>query len=59
MKNKDIDVALKIIHKELNEKTELFYHDVLTSAKKTRNILIRQGFIKVENNKDSINKTKN
>ena len=37
----------------------MFYHDVLTSAKKTRNILIRQGFIKVENFKDWINKTKN
>ena len=57
--NTNKDVALKIIHKELNEKTELFYHDVLTSAKKTRNILIRQGFIKVENFKDWINKTKN
>ena len=34
------------------------FHDVLNSEK-TRNILIRQGFIKIENFKDWINKTKN
>lgn len=35
------DVTLKILYKNLNEKTELFYHDVIATARKTLPILTK------------------
>ena len=52
------EVELKIIHKDINEKTELFYHDVINSARKTRKILIQNGIGDIENFKGWINKSK-
>ncbi len=52
------DVALKILHKDINEKTEIFYHDVIKSARKTRKTLMRNGFNNIENFKGWINKSK-
>ena len=52
------EVELKIIHKDINEKTELFYHDVISSARKTRKILIQNGIGDIENFKGWINKSK-
>ena len=52
------DVALKLLHKELNEKTELFYHEVIGAARKTRKILMNNGFTDVEDFKGWINKSK-
>ena len=46
------DVELKMLFKNLNDKTELFYHDIIATARKTRPILIKNkvknthGFIK-------------
>ena len=37
------DVELKILHKNLNEKTELFFHDIVSTARKTLPILVRIG----------------
>ena len=34
MPHSNNDVELKILHKNLNEKTELFYHDVIATARK-------------------------
>ncbi len=52
------EVELKIIHKDINDKTELFYHDVINSARKTRKILIQNGIGDIENFKGWINKSK-
>ena len=52
------DVALKILHKDLKEKDELFYHDVINSARKIRKILMRNGYSNTENFKSWINKSK-
>ena len=52
------EVELKIIHRDINEKTELFYHDVINSARKTRKILIQNGIGDIENFKGWINKSK-
>ena len=52
------DVALKLLHKELNEKTELFYHEVIGAARKTRKILMNNSFTDVEDFKAWINKSK-
>ena len=52
------EVELKIIHKDINEKTELFYHDVINSARKTRKILIQNGIGEIENFKGWIDKSK-
>ena len=52
------EVELKILHKDINEKTELFYHDVINSARKTQKILIRNGFSEIENFKGWIRKSK-
>ena len=52
------EVELKILHKDINEKTELFYHDVINSARKTRKILIQNGIGDIENFKGWINKSK-
>ena len=35
------DVALKMIRKNLNEKTELFYHDIVSAARQSLPLLIR------------------
>lgn len=35
------DVELKILYKNLNEKTELFFHDIVSTARKTLPILVR------------------
>jgi pyruvate/2-oxoglutarate/acetoin dehydrogenase E1 component len=35
------DVELKILHKNLNEKTELFFHDVIATARKTFPLLVK------------------
>lgn len=35
------DVALKMIRKNLNEKTELFYHDIVSGARQSLPLLIR------------------
>ena len=52
------EVELKILHKDINEKTELFYHDVINSARKTRKILIRNGFRDIKNFKAWIKNSK-
>ena len=52
------EVELKILHNYINEKTELFYHDIINSARKTRNILIQNGISDIENFKVWINKSK-
>ena len=52
------EVELKILHKDINEKTELFYHDVINSARKTRKILIQNGIGDIGNFKGWINKSK-
>lgn len=52
------EVELKILHNYINEKTELFYHDIINSARKTRNILIQNGISGIENFKVWINKSK-
>ena len=52
------DVALKLLHKELNEKTELFYHEVIGAARKTRKILMNNSFTDVEEFKALVNKSK-
>ena len=41
MSQSNNDVELKILHKNLNEKTELFYHDVIATARKTFPILVK------------------
>ena len=35
------DVELKILHKNLNKKTELFFHDVIATARKTFPLLVK------------------
>lgn len=35
------DVELKMLHKNLNEKTELFYHDIVSTARKLFPLLIK------------------
>ena len=35
------DVELKILHKSLNQKTELFYHDIIATARKTFPLLAK------------------
>lgn len=46
------DVELKILHKNLNEKTELFYHDVIATARKTFPLLIKNDINKTTSFKD-------
>ncbi len=41
MPHSNNDVELKILYKNLNEKTELFYHDVIATARKTFPILVK------------------
>ena len=42
------DVELKILHKNLNEKTELFFHDVIATARKTFPLLVKNEIKKTE-----------
>ena len=35
------DVELKILHNNLNQKTELFYHDIIATARKTFPLLVK------------------
>jgi len=46
------DVELKILHKNLNEKTELFYHDVIATARKTFPLLIKNDIKKTTSFRD-------
>ena len=42
------DVELKILHKNLNEKTELFFHDIIATARKTFPLLVKNEIKKTE-----------
>ena len=52
------DVELKILHKNLNEKTDLFYHDIITTARKTLPILIKNDIQNTETFKNWLYQTK-
>ncbi len=52
------DVSLKLLHQKLNEKTELFYHDVIGCARQTRKILIQYKLIDIEPFKNWIDVSK-
>ena len=52
------DVELKILHKNLNDKTILFYHDIITTARKTLPLLIKNNIRNTRSFKNWLNKTK-
>ena len=52
------DVALKMLHKSLNEKTDLFYQDIISTARKTLPLLLRNKIEKVEGFKKWLAETK-
>ncbi len=58
MSQSNNDVALKMLHKNLNEKTDLFYHDVISTARKTLPLLLRNDVKKVEGFKKWLADTK-
>ena len=53
------DVALKMLHQRLNEKSELFYHDVIATARKSLPILNRCKIKNVDDFKNWLKTTKN
>ncbi len=52
------DVEIKILHKNLNEKTELFYHDVISTARKIFPLLVRNKLKNTNSFKNWLKKTK-
>ena len=52
------DVELKILYKKLNEKTVLFYHDIIATARKSLPLLIKNDIQNTEPFKYWLNKTK-
>ena len=52
------DVELKILHKSLNDKTELFYHDVISTARKTFHLLVKNQVKNTDGFKNWLDDTK-
>jgi len=52
------DVELKILYKNLNDKTELFYHDIISTARKTLPLLIKNKVDDIGAFKKWLNQTK-